>query len=728
MSQAEKSLQLLTPVAYLKGCGPARAELLAKLGIRTIRDLLFYFPRDYQDLTELESIAEFEEVKAVTVLGTVEEVDSARTGRGTIVGVLVRQGEHFVRAVWFNQPFLREKFRAGQTVLVSGKPKLRGKRWEMSHPIMKLVETGDQVPRGDLLPVYPLTEGLNQYRLRTLVKAALAACNDQLDEVFPESYLAEHGLLPLREALPRIHFPASHEELAQARHRLIYQELLVLQLALALKRAQVRSGVSAHPLEASGKIDARIRRLLPFELTPGQDQAVREITADMAQPVPMNRLLQGDVGSGKTIVAVYAMLVAVAHGAQVVLMAPTEVLARQHVNTLQGLLAGSQTRIGWLAGGQTAKERQTALAGIASGETQIVVGTQAVISSEIEFNKLALVIIDEQHKFGVRQRARLKYAGAQPHYLVMTATPIPRTVSLTLFGDLDVTTLGDRPPGRQAVHTYAPALEQREQWWEFFRKKLRENRQGYVIVPLVAEPKPSVREDVSTEATAAEERLEAELERPEFAEESADGQVAPPMSLDAAYEALANGELEAFRIGLVHGRMSSGDKQAALEAFRRGEIQVLVATSVVEVGIDVPNATLMTIENAERFGLAQLHQLRGRVSRGSYPGYCALFAGSQSEEAVARLQALVDNADGFKLAEIDFALRGPGDMLGTRQHGLPPLRIADLQRDAAVVEQARADMLSVIGRDPQLAQSEWSALRRMALKRYGDTLELGDVG
>ncbi len=717
--QADQPLQLMTPVQYLKGCGTARAELLEKLGIRTVRDLLFHFPRDYQDLTELQAIAEFEEGKAVSVLGTVEEVDSSRTGSGgSIVAVLVRQGNHHVRAVWFNQPFLREKFRAGQTVLVSGKPKLRGMRWEMSHPLVKHVEAEGDEARGELLPVYPLTEGLNQHRLRTLVRAALEACLDQLDEVFPEPYLHEHGLLPLREALPRMHFPASQEELERARHRLIYQELFVLQLALALKRAQVRGGVAAYPLEATAKIDARIRRLLPFELTPGQNQSIREISADMAQSLPMNRLLQGDVGSGKTIVAVYAMLVTVAHGGQVVLMAPTEVLARQHVATLERLLAGSQTRIGWLAGGQTAKERHAALAGIASGETQIVVGTQAVISSEIEFHKLALVIIDEQHKFGVRQRARLKYAGPQPHYLVMTATPIPRTIALTLFGDLDVTTLGDRPPGRQAVHTYAPAPEQREQWWEFFRKKLREGRQGYVIVPLVAERKT---------ATPIEE-AEEELEQPDFAEQANDGSAAPPMSLDAAYEALANGELEAFRIGLVHGRMSSHDKQAALEAFRRGDIQVLVATSVVEVGIDVPNATLMTIENAERFGLAQLHQLRGRVSRGSYPGYCTLFAGSSTQEAADRLQALVDNEDGFKLAEIDFSLRGPGDMLGTRQHGLPPLRVADLLRDAAVVEQARADAVPLIQQNPQLSQPELRQLRRMVLIRYGDTLELGDVG
>ncbi len=719
---AEKPLLPTTPVKYLKGCGSARGELLERLGIRTIRDLLFHFPRDYQDLTQQQAIADLEEGKLASVLGTVVEVDSARIRSGGLrVGVLVRQGEHYLRALWFNQPFLRDKFRAGQTVLVSGRPKLRGTRWEMSHPVVKHIETDGDRPLGELLPVYPLTEGLNQYRLRLLVRAAFEVCLDQLGEVFSANYLREHNLLPLCEALPRIHFPESHEELERARRRLIYQELFVLQLALSLRRTQVRQGAAAYALEPSAKIDARIRRLLPFELTPGQNQAIAEITADMASSAPMNRLLQGDVGSGKTIVAVYAMLVAVAHGTQVVLMAPTEVLARQHVATLERLLAGSQTRIGWLAGGQTAKERQAALAGIASGETQVIVGTQAVISSEIEFHKLALVIIDEQHRFGVRQRAQLKSAAAQPHYLVMTATPIPRTVSLTLFGDLDVTTLTDRPPGRQNVYTYAPEPQQRAQWWEFYRKKLREGRQGYVIVPLVAEKTPSPHA-----GTPADEALSEATEFEDDALEPSGDE--PPLSLDAAYEALANGELEAFRIGLVHGRMSSGDKQTALEAFRRGESQVLVATSVVEVGIDVPNATLMTIENAERFGVAQLHQLRGRVSRGNYPGYCTLFAGAQSAEALARVQALVDHADGFKLAEIDFALRGPGDILGTRQHGLPPLRIANLQRDIAVVEEARRDAQAIASQDPHLAQPEFEQLRRMVLIRYGESLELGDVG
>jgi ATP-dependent DNA helicase RecG len=407
----------------------------------------------------------------------------------------------------------------------------------------------------------------------------------------------------------------------------------------------------------------------------------------------MNRLLQGDVGSGKTIVAVYAMLLAVAHKAQVVLMAPTEVLARQHLETLEVLLAGSHTRLGLLTGGQTPKTRRELLAQIASGEIQVVIGTQAVVAGDVPFARLGLVVIDEQHKFGVRERAALKHSSVDPHYLVMTATPIPRTLTMTLFGDLDVTTLRDSPPGRQNVHTYFPPAEDRARWWEFFRRKLREGRQGYVIVPLVE----------------GSERVQA-------------------ASLDETYEALANGELEAFRIGLIHGRMTPREKHAAMDAFRRGETQVLVATSVVEVGVDVANATLMTIEGAERFGLAQLHQLRGRVSRGTFPGYCCLFAPALSDEAAARLKAFVESNDGFRLAEVDFELRGPGDLLGTRQHGLPPLRIADLVRDAATVEEARRDARELVGSDPGLVRPEHALLRRMALVRYGKSLDLGDVG
>ncbi|MBN2477258.1 MAG: ATP-dependent DNA helicase RecG [Pirellulales bacterium] len=685
---------LAMPIQRLNGVGPQWAEMFWRLGLQTARDVLFFFPRDYQDLTDRRDIDSLEEGKLQTVSGVVEEVELRGTGSGgSVLGVLVRCREGHLRAVWFNQPFMREKLSFGQRVALSGKPKYEGLVWQMHHPRVERLSDDEEEPAGKILPVYPLTEGLAQWQVRRVVRGVLQWCNEMLDEVFPHDYLNRHDLWPLRRALPEIHFPSDHESLGRARRRLIYQELFILQLALAQKRQQQRTRHRAPSLTATAKIDARIRRLFPFELTAGQRQAIGEISADLADPSPMNRLLQGEVGSGKTVVAVYAMLLAVACGYQAVLMAPTEVLARQHALTLDRLLATSQVRRAPLTGGLSTKLRDELLRQIAVGEIDVVVGTQAVIQQDVAFAKLGLVVIDEQHKFGVRQRATLRQAALDPHYLVMTATPIPRTVTMTLFGDLEVSTLRDGPPGRQTVHTYLADESRREKWWEFFRGKLAEGRQGYVVAPLVEQS-----DDLSA------------------------------VSLDETYESLANGELEAFRLGLIHGRMGPDEKDAVMDDFRSGKIQVLVCTSVVEVGVDVPNATLMTIESGERFGLAQLHQLRGRISRGRFPGYCTVFADPQSEPSRRRLEAFVASCDGFELAETDFRLRGPGDLFGTQQHGLPPFRIADLLRDGELLDEARRDALELVAADPGLSRPEHARLRRMMLVRYGRALDLGDVG
>ena len=696
MSAPDKTIaeMLATPIQFVKGVGPRRADLFQRLGLHYVRDVLFFFPRDYEDLTDRREVADLEEEKLQSVAGVVEDVELRNTGPGRcVLGVLIRARTGHLRGVWFNQPFLRERFAPGQRVVFSGKPKREGMVWEMIHPRIALVAEGEEEPQAGILPVYPLTEGLQQWQLRQVVREVLAEHVDLLEEAFPIAYLESHDLWPLRRALPEIHFPGSKAALQQARRRFVYQELLILQLALGLRRQQQLAGRSARPLEATAKIDARIRRLFPFELTAGQERAIAEIAADMNRSVPMNRLLQGDVGSGKTIVAVYAMLLATAHGYQAALMAPTEVLARQHALTLDRLLAQSQVRRLLLAGGLASRERTEMLLKIAAGEIDLVVGTHAIIQDDVHFRKLALVVIDEQHKFGVRQRATLKQAGLDPHYLVMTATPIPRTVTMTLLGDLEVSTLSDSPPGRQKVNTYPVAEADRPRWWDFFGKKLREGRQAYVITPLVEE---------SDQVQAA--------------------------SVESIFEALANGPLEAFRLGLIHGRMSADEKDAVMADFRSGRIQVLVATSVVEVGVDVPNATLMTIEDGERFGLAQLHQLRGRISRGPFPGFCAVFADPKSEESQKRLDAFVSTTDGFRLAEIDFALRGPGELFGTRQHGLPPLRIADLARDAAILDEARRDARALIAADPDLSHPDHARLRRLALNRYGQAIDLADVG
>ncbi len=686
--------RLATQIQYLKGVGPHRAEMLERLGLRTVADVLFFFPRDYEDHTDRRQFADLEEGSLQSVRGLVEEVEMRDLAPGrNILGMLVRVGNDHIRAVWFNQPFLFSQYRRGQEVLVSGKPKQRGLMWQMAHPRVTILGEDEPETRENILPVYPLTEGLQQWHVRRMMRAALEEYAGCLEEAFTEEYLAAHDLWALARALPEIHFPTTRQSLEMARRRFVYQELYILQLALAIKRQQQQTLHQAEPLEATPRIDARIRRLFPFVLTGAQEKAIAEIAADMATTRPMNRLLQGDVGSGKTIVAVYAMLLAVAHGAQAVLMAPTEILARQHASTLKRMLAASEVRVVELVGGLAAAERSRTLLQIAAGEVDLVIGTQAVIQEDVRFKRIGLAVIDEQHKFGVRQRALLRESGGDPHYLVMTATPIPRTVTMTLFGDLDVSTLSETPPGRQKVHTYLPREDQRDRWWSFFGKKLLEGRQGYVVAPLV---------DESDSVAAA--------------------------SLEATYEALANGPLEAFRLGLVHGRMRAEEKDAIMAEFRSGEIQVLVSTSVVEVGVDVPNATLMTIESGQRFGLAQLHQLRGRISRGKFPGYCAVFADDKSEEAAARLKAFASTTDGFRLAEVDFSLRGPGELFGTRQHGLPPFRIADLQRDAAVVEEARRDAQQTVQADPGLAAPVHARLRRMMLVRYGTALELGDVG
>lgn len=689
---------LATPVQFLKGVGPQRAELLAKLDLFYAADLLFFFPRAYQDMSALREIDQLEEGQLASVVGVIEEVDLRNTGTGkSLLGMLLRSGTKYLRCLWFNQPWMRQKLVEGRRILVSGEPKLEGLRWEMTHPRIEFLSDDEDAPAGRILPVYSLTEGINQSQMRRMVAGVVETHASLVEDTLPDDFLDTHSLWPIRAALPQIHAPNDAASLEQATRRFIYQELLVLQLALAIRRWRLEHQRQAPPLPTSAKIDARITRLFPFTLTADQRQAIDEIAHDMARPFPMNRLLQGEVGSGKTVVAMYAMLLAVAHGHQAALMAPTEILARQHLQTLSTALAASKVRLAILTGSLTPAERRETLAKIAAGDVDIVIGTHAVThavaKSGVEFAKLGLVVIDEQHKFGVRQRAALKKAGIDPHYLVMTATPIPRTVSMTLFGDLDVSTIRAAPPGRQPVHSYLAGDEQRMRWWHFFRTKLDEGRQGFVVAPLV--------EDSETIETA---------------------------NVQQTLETLSRGELANYRVGMLHGRMTPIEKDSAMQAFRSGRTQVLVATAVVEVGVDVPNATLMTIEGGERFGLAQLHQLRGRISRGAHPGYLCVFATPQTDESQERLDAFTKTTNGFELAELDFQLRGPGDLFGTKQHGLPPLRIADLKRDVALVEEARRDAQQLIQSDPDLANPAYSRLRRMVFHRYGEALDLGDVG
>ena len=686
--------KLLSPITVLPGVGPHRAQQLARIGIHYVVDAIFCFPRSYQDLTHVKRIAELEENQEASVEAVIEEMELRNTSAGkSMLGILFSDGTGALRGVWFNQNYLVDRLQRGQRVLVSGKPRLRTMQWEMTHPRVQSLEEEDDDELHKMLPIYPLTEHLKQRQVRGIVRQAVTEAVGDLEEVLPESFRLQHHLAPLAEAVEGIHWPADAEQLASAKRRFVFQELLVMQLALAMKRQQASTNHGAVAFELSAKLDARIRNLLPFALTSNQEACVAEICQDLQRTVPMNRLLQGDVGSGKTVVAMYAMLVSVAQGHQAAMMVPTEVLARQHFERLSQMLAHGRVRTALWTGSLSAREREETQRAVEAGEIDLLIGTQALVHGQINFPRLAVVVIDEQHKFGVRQRAQLRASGIDPHYLVMTATPIPRTIAMTCYGDLDVSLLKGFPGGRQEVHTYLVEESQRERWWEFFRKQLREGRQGYVITPLVT-------------ARGREELV----------------------GVQESFEALANGELEAFRIGLIHGQMSAEEKHGTMQAFYERELQALVATSVVEVGIDVPNATVMTIENAERFGLAQLHQLRGRVGRGAFPGYVAAFSEATSEDAIKRLQAFAETRDGFRLAEIDLETRGPGEFFGTRQHGMPPFKLARLPADEPLLREARQAAQQLIDDDRQLWSPQWSEIRKRLLKRYGEALQLGDVG
>jgi ATP-dependent DNA helicase RecG len=709
-SPGDRAPSLTTPLARLSGVGSARAERLAKLGLVTVRDAVLHFPRDYRDFSGAHAFADLEEGRHASIAGRVESVASRplASGRQMLVVRIVAAGGA-IRAVWFNMPFMARRFASGMRVVVAGLPRQQASGWEFAHPDVRWLSEQEGATGSDWLAVYPLAEGVQQSHVRMAVQAALAHAAGLFAEAFPPEMLAAKDLLPIGRALEEIHAPTDRSMIPRARRRFVYQELFMLQLALRMHRRRQQKRQTAPSLPVDDRLDARIRGRFPFPFTAAQRRVCDEIAADIARTEPMNRLLQGDVGSGKTAVAIYALLAAAAtpvagqpddgdphaggrpRRVQSVIMAPTELLARQHFATLERLLAGSETAVDLLVGGQPAREREALLRRIADGRTNIVVGTQALVAGTARFQNLGLVVIDEQHRFGVIQRALLQQGPVEPHTLVMTATPIPRTIAHAVYGDLDVSVIDEQPPGRQPVATYRVGPEELDRWWDFVARKITEGRQVYVVVPTVEE---SNRELASVAST---------------------------------YEALANGPLEAFRLGLLHGRLKPRAKAAVMDDFRAGRLDGLVATSVIEVGIDVPRATLMTILDAERFGLAQLHQLRGRVARGAIRGLCGAVVGSQ-DEPHPRVDAFVSTCDGFALAEQDLALRGPGDLVGIRQSGTPPLYLADLVRDGSVVAEARADALELFERDPDFSDPRLERLEKLVLDRWGTTLGLGQVG
>ncbi len=683
-------------VQYLPAVGGLKSQLLSRIGIHRAVDLIFHFPREYELFPLPQTAREFRDNQTTRFVATVIELEERTTQSGKhMLGVLVREETGaFVRLIWFNQPFRKNDLRPSTRLVATGVIKSTVLHWEMMQPQVTILSDEEVVFDERPQPVYGLTEGLKQGAMRSIMRQSLPDLIPLVEESLPQQLRERLAVPAIEMALRSIHFPESMEDAEQARRRFKLQELLVLQLAIAWQRGQREKGAKAPVCEATGMIHARILNRLPHELTGDQKRCIEQIGADMSAERPMNRLLQGDVGSGKTLVAQYAMLLCVAHGHQAALMAPTEVLAQQHAHSLAKNLESSRVRIGLLTGSMPRKARSELLTAVAAGNIDLLIGTQALLSNDLTFRSLGLVVVDEQHKFGVMQRARLRSDVGQPHYLVLSATPIPRTIAMTAFGDLDVSVIREKPPGRAKVHTYLGDVDRLESWWQFVDQQLAKGRQGYVIAPRVS--------DVEGEEIASAQGLLHQLRTGAFAHRS---------------------------LGLLHGRMDSEAKEQTLQDFLHGRIELLIATTVVEVGIDVSNATVMTIMDADRLGLSQLHQLRGRIARGSQPGYvCAIATRGCDAKSNERLRAFEASQDGFQLAELDMQLRGPGDLLGTQQHGLPPLKIADLSKDVELVQLARATARELLARCPALDNPGLSKLVRKMLARYGKSMQLSDIG
>lgn len=666
-------MDLFSPITELKGVGPARAKQLEKLGLVTIYDLIAFFPRGYEDRTKRAAIgALVPDVPACFEAMVISQPTTAALRRGmelTRVRVADETGQ--LTLTWFNQPYRQKQLVYGQNYIFYGAVR-SDHPGQMANPAFEPLEHAGEVT-GRLVPVYPLTAGLSSRLLAGCITQALEACRTDIPDVLPEAVRQRYRLCPAPMAYEMIHRPLDEALLDAARRRLVFEEFFIFSAGLSMLRSRQTRGKAAvcrtdcmEPFEAG----------LPFALTGAQRRAIGDVLRDLASGTPMNRLVQGDVGSGKTMVAAAAAFCVIRNGHQAALMAPTEILAEQHAATLTRLLAPLGISIALLTGSMTAAQRRPVLAGLADGSIQLIVGTHALFSEKTMFRDLGLVIADEQHRFGVAQRARLAAKGHSPHLLVMSATPIPRTLALLAYGDLSVSVLDELPPGRSPVETFLVGESMRQRIHAFTRRQCAEGRQVYIVCPVVEEG-----DDDSLK------------------------------SAEAWAEALRTTVFPDLRVGLLHGRMKGAEKEAALAAFARHETDILVCTTVVEVGVDVPNATLMVIENADRFGLAQLHQLRGRVGRGDVQSYCVLFTSNRNPETQARLKALCATNDGFKIAETDLAQRGPGDFLGNRQHGLPLFKMADLQMDLQTLQDAQRAAAEALPSPEALDAPEFAPLR-----------------
>ncbi len=674
-------------IKYVKGIGPKRANKLSKLGIFTVSDLLFYFPRQYEDRNNLRKIFELKDEEKVTIRAIVSSIETSNVRKGLVITkVGVRDETGFARLVFFNQEYISSTLKKGDTVFVFGKVKKTSYGIEMSSCEVEQMSNNPKSTCG-IMPIYPLTYGLTNKELINIVKTVFSNEQIYIKEYLPNKIIQKYKLCSIDFAVKNIHSPTNKESLKVALYRLVFEEFLMLQLGLFLFKNGVteKSGVK---FEKEQNL-VKILNSLPFKLTNAQNRALNEIIDDMNCEKVMNRLVQGDVGSGKTVVALLALANCVLNGYQGALMAPTEILAEQHFISLNETLSPFGINVGLLVGSLTKKQKENVLQRVKENEIDILIGTHALIEDKVEFNNLGIVITDEQHRFGVRQRNKLSEKGYNPDILVMTATPIPRTLALILYGDLDISIIDELPPGRQPIETLAVYKDKREKAYNsLVRSEVQKGRQVYIVCPLVEESE-------AIEAKAAVDLVE-ELKSEFFSD---------------------------LRLGLLHGKMKPSEKDETMKKFKNKELDILVSTTVIEVGVNVPNATLMIIENAERFGLAQLHQLRGRVGRGSHKSYCILIYSSKSEVCSQRMSIMEETTDGFKISEKDLEIRGPGEFFGIRQHGLPELKVANIFKHMKILKIAQQEARYIISEDPKLNNYENEKIKKEILKKFENRLE-----
>lgn len=692
--QKKPFLRLDSPVQYIKGIGPKRAMYFKKLNVEIVKDLLFLIPHRYLDYSTVRKIKDLKINDEATVIGRVHLIEIKKAmRRGEMINILLRDETGSIVLRWFNRPDLKNKFKIGDWLMISGKVSFFYNK-QFINPIYEIIGDEESIPEkigGTIIPIYPLTEGLGIWDIRRAVGIVLELCLDDVSETIPEYLLQKNSLPSLKKALKDLHTPQIIEDAKIARRRLVYDEFFYFELALARRRLQVKSQEGV-PLRQTGRLTDHFLNLLHYKLTDGQKKVIDEIVTDLAKPKPMNRLLQGDVGSGKTVVAMYALLTTVENDYQGAMMVPTEILAEQHYINHHQLLKKIGVKSVLLTSSIKGAEREKVINQIQNGEAKIIFGTHALIEENINFKNLGLAVIDEQHRFGVIQRAALVNKGINPHFLVLSATPIPRTLALTLYGDLDISTLTEKPGGRGEVVTKLYFENEKAKVYRFINSELQNGRQAFVVCPIIEKS----------------EKLELR-------------------SAKEIYEEICN-IFPDFKIGLIHGRLTTRERIDIMSDFRIGKINILVATTVIEVGVDIPNATIMLILHPERFGLAQLHQLRGRIGRGAEKSYCFLILNKfVAQETYERLLFFEKNNDGFALAKKDMQLRGPGEILGKRQHGLPDIKIGNLEQDQEILFQARDDAFGVVNRDPDIKLTEHLPIRNFLreLKKKEDLLRIG---